>query len=1205
MYKTTTLTRTTLFAIVLCLLTMGFEGKSAEASHSGRDGNALTSFFEDFSGVTPPDLPEGWSKAELTSMGGVHTLSAHNPYSPPNHVRMETNYDANATLILMTPVVTDFSQNWLRFYTKTGSTLHNFDVEVGYLLDPDNHHSFVTVETITVSSNQYGMETVFFDDELDDTDSKVIAFRFAPDAIVRQLFLDNITWETVETDEDIIVNPSAHNFGKQQTGVTTPEQAFSIVNDGLSDITVEPDDITLTGDDADVFVLNNLGEAVVLAYEESVDIGVAFAPNVQGHKEASLQVKTVEVPLNGEGADFTITAFPHFEDFHDVEAPYLPEGWGSIVYNPTWDGATVGTTGTTAPHSPPYHVRIVSDDNQQAEVMLTTPPIDDLENKRIRFWSKCNSASNIPDLIIGTMSDPHDASTFTEHVTIEAYADLTEVYQQFVVKFEEVTQGHHYIAFRHGGTPSFARTIFVDDFMLEEIPDEPLLVVEPESFDFGKYQENTQSLPYDFILRNEGVGELILDEDDFVMTGQNPGDFLLEAIDSTIALDPFETDTIRIAFSPQATGHREAILNIDGTELLLQGEGIDASIVDVPFTEDFDDVNPPALPLGWTSIVHNPDYDGADVSTTSEGDAHSAPNHVRLVSNDYDEAEIMLISPPVHDLNQREIHFYAKGNQPTYLPDLVVGSMSDPSDISTFTPLAVISGDEDLSQTYASFTVPFTAAGLDAHIAFRHGGTPDFIRTIYIDDITIEELVVEPEMVITPDSHDFGTLELGEESEQQEFAILNDGGGTLVVGPDDIEISGADDSDFVLYNLEQEEFLLGNESTSISVVFSPESAGEKQAVLSIKGEEVPLTGNCIDTTVSEFPWSVDFEGVEEGDIPEGWHSDEENWGVSMSSHAGGTPPEMNFSWSPAFEGTSTLSSPVINTSGYDEMMLSFKHHVSNFGDPGSYTLRVVAIAGDNENTVMEWIDPEDIPAEDVAVLLNADDHGIGSDSFRLVWVFEGNTTDIYDWFIDDIYLGEEQEGYTVTFHVDMSEADGFDAELHDVYISGGFGGDMEWNVPGDNPDLVLSRHDGSMMFFITLKLEEGEYEYKYASDAFGEGWDGEEWPGAPNRVVDVDGDTETDDTWGIPDNDDVQVTEPAQGVFTVYPNPAGELVHIESDRDMEKILLIDILGQVLRTHQVQANNHTIYLADLREGMYFIQIVTTSGNVLTGRLQVAR
>ncbi len=56
---------------------------------------------------------------------------------------------------------------------------------------------------------------------------------------------------------------------------------------------------------------------------------------------------------------------------------------------------------------------------------------------------------------------------------------------------------------------------------------------------------------------------------------------------------------------------------------------------------------------------------------------------------------------------------------------------------------------------------------------------------------------------------------------------------------------------------------------------------------------------------------------------------------------------------------------------------------------------------------------------------------------------------------------------------------------------------------------------GEEYFSATLRLEEGSYEYKYFSDAFGDGWDGGEWEGDPNRVLIVDNHKTVEDRWGV------------------------------------------------------------------------------------------
>jgi len=1547
---------------------------------SGEGLGTISEFFEDFNGVETPDLPGGWSKINESSAGGVQTVTVTDPNSPPNHVRIQTGNDGDAIRMLVGPRVNNFETNWLRFYSKMSAASHINDLVVGYTTDRFDSDMFVPLDTVEVDGNEYEQYTVVLSDGLTDEDEYNIAFKFKPEINFRNLFIDDVLWEAAPTEAIVIVDPEEFDFGLQQIGTVSDEQEFTITNDGVIDVTIGPDDIEITGPNADVFILNNLDEETVIEFGESVTIGVNFAPEVLGDKQATIEVMDLEISITGEGADATITKFPHLEDFNDVETPDLPFGWKKIVDNPTLTGALVETVTSNSPYSPPNHVRIFSDDNEDADVMLISPPVVDIEDLRIRFWAKSNLSSNVPDLIIGTMSDPEDASTFNAFYTIEGEDNISNSYAYFVVSFDDTVGEDEHIVFKHGSTPSFNRSIFLDDIVFEEIPTGPVLAVDPESYDFGKHQIGTSTFPVDFIVSNEGIGTLTLTSEDFSITGEDSDRFILGEIVEDIELEEFETDTITLAFFPENTGDKQAILDIDGLEIPLSGEGIDATITDIPHFEDFDEVETPDLPLGWTSIVINPDYSDAIVRTITTQNPHSEPNHVQMLSNDYDDAHVMLISPPVEDLDETRLRFYAKCNLTSNVPDLIVGTMSDPSDVTTFNPITVIEGGDDLTNSYQQYSVPMMLAGDDAHIAFKHGSTPSFNRSIFIDDVLIEEMPDEPFMVVSPEEHDFGIIQIGTTSDVQEFTILNDAGGTLTLGPEDIEITGVDAEDFVLNNLTEEVNLSGGESVDISVAFAPETVGDKIATLEIDGEEFPLSGEGFDATISDFPWLEDFSGLSDGEIPLGWTRDHSNWGAVQSNNAGGSAPEIRFHWSPSFDGISYFTTPIIDTSDYEEMMLTFRHNINNYSSPGTYTLSVVAIVGEEEHLLHEWVDPDNVAAEEIVTLLTEDDHGIGSEEFYIAWVFDGNSYDINQWFIDDIQLEEAPDRYTVTFNVededgntindaiitlnnqeneagnyvftdvfegtydytveaehfetysgtdllvdeditvdvemtaatytitfevedldeneitnatitfgdvtnapgdyvfedvtagiydytveadhfetltvenfevsadamvkaeltptvytvtfnvedeggaeitdavitfdgvtnaagdyvfdditfgeydytveadhfetytgedylvdgdatidvilehstytvtfniqdnlgnpiidatitfdgetneegdyefeeitygtydymveapgfetysaegyevtedvvifveldeasytvtftvedengneinnavitfgdvtnpegeyvftdvsagfydytvtaegyqtleeidfevtedviipvilaelvqtfavtfnvDMTDSEEFDPDVHEVFITGGFGDDMDWEVPGENPDLTMERVNDSMIYTITLDLEAGDYEYKYFSDAYGQGFEGGEWDGGDNRQITVAEDKVIDDIWGV-HPDDVSVADATLVNLEMYPNPASSSVNIVSDENINELRVIDMLGQVVYSVSVDNNQYQLNVNQLRDGVYFVQILTDKGFV-TERLQVSK
>ncbi len=701
---------------------------------------------------------------------------------------------------------------------------------------------------------------------------------------------------------------------------------------------------------------------------------------------------------------------PYFQDFNSVSTPDLPDGWHKIVDNPDYPQAAVGTTTSFSPFSPPNHARLLSNDYEDADILLITPEVTDYDSKRIRFRVKISHSTSKPDLIIGTMTDPADASTFTAFTTIPEDT-LTSSYQLFTIEFDDTVNDNTHIAFKHGATPSGNRNIFIDNFAFEDIPTGPVIAVMPDSWDFGKIVFGETGNPREFIIKNTGIGVLSISPEDISITGPDADRFILENISETVNLEEFETATINVSFSPENIGHKEATLQVDDLLVPLSGEGIDPTITEIPYEQDFSEFSPPDLGFGWSKIVQTTSTGG--IESISTGGPNSPPNHIRFQNMIDAGAQLILITPEIAlDLSSLRVRFYSKalsGDDNA----IEVGTITNPDNIATFTSLETFT----VTTSYQEFTYSFADyEGEDTYIAFK-AALPDIIRTIYFDDFVLEAIPEVPIMQVSPTTYDFGPIQTGTSSDEQEFTISNQGEGLLVIGPDDIAISGTHAAEFELNNLTETVELAAGESAVIGVTFSPDTEGDKTATLEVDDFDVPLLGEGIDATITEFPYIEDFSGVDSGTIPFGWIRDVTNWRVTNTDYAGGEAPELRFMWSPVIEGEFYIKTPLINTSGFDQMWFSFKHFNNNFADPGPYTLRLVTIDGDEENIIHEWVDPANIPQEEFWTILTQDDHGIGSEELRLAFVFDGNTAGLRDWNIDDVTLKEVPDFYEVTFSV--------------------------------------------------------------------------------------------------------------------------------------------------------------------------------------------
>jgi hypothetical protein len=65
-------------------------------------------------------------------------------------------------------------------------------------------------------------------------------------------------------------------------------------------------------------------------------------------------------------------------------------------------------------------------------------------------------------------------------------------------------------------------------------------------------------------------------------------------------------------------------------------------------------------------------------------------------------------------------------------------------------------------------------------------------------------------------------------------------------------------------------------------------------------------------------------------------------------------------------------------------------------------------------------------------------------------------------------------------------------------------------------------------------------------------------------------------------------------IITIYPNPASDLIHITSDREMREIVLYNYLGEAIVTRTINGNNHSLHVSHLASGLYIISIQRENG-----------
>jgi len=261
-------------------------------------------------------------------------------------------------------------------------------------------------------------------------------------------------------DPQFIVSPSAKNFGDVVLGYA-PNQTFSIFNAGGGTLTVNS--ISISG--SPFFTLTDLPTLpAALVMGTPATFKVIYAPTAAGDHTATVTItdnlrETHTVELSGHGVDTTINELSHAENFDDVSVPNLPMGW-SRIYEATVTTGLVNTV-TTSPQSPPNCVRFYNPTDINTIAMLIAPPLANTiptNNVRVKLWGKGTNYS----IKVGVMTDPTDASTFTEIETL-TFASAWAPYQ---VSLGSYTGTGKFIAFKHANN-STAQSIYIDDVEFE------------------------------------------------------------------------------------------------------------------------------------------------------------------------------------------------------------------------------------------------------------------------------------------------------------------------------------------------------------------------------------------------------------------------------------------------------------------------------------------------------------------------------------------------------------------------------------------------------------------------------------------------------------------------------------------------------------------------------------------------------------------
>ncbi len=156
-----------------------------------------------------------------------------------------------------------------------------------------------------------------------------------------------------------------------------------------------------------------------------------------------------------------------------------------------------------------------------------------------------------------------------------------------------------------------------------------------------------------------------------------------------------------------------------------------------PYFENFDGVLAPALPACWVPLSSSSSPYTKVETNSSYNQARSEPNCIIFNASAEPSPNIVLVLPEAGTINNKMITLYGKnasdGAGGFYSWPIQIGTMSDPFNISTFTPFDsfIPAGTWTFHETYFN-----TYSGTNTYIAIK-GAIPQY-NVIYVDDVTLD-----------------------------------------------------------------------------------------------------------------------------------------------------------------------------------------------------------------------------------------------------------------------------------------------------------------------------------------------------------------------------------------------------------------------------------------------------------------------------------
>ena len=151
-----------------------------------------------------------------------------------------------------------------------------------------------------------------------------------------------------------------------------------------------------------------------------------------------------------------------------------------------------------------------------------------------------------------------------------------------------------------------------------------------------------------------------------------------------------------------------------------------------------------------------------------------------------------------------------------------------------------------------------------------------------------------------------------------------------------------------------------------------------------------------------------------------------NWSANNSSNAGGTPPELRFSWTPSFTGVSKIRSAAINLPNNQQMDFNFDFYLDWYANPSGVVTVAVTYDGGTTSTPIYTLTNPTGNVGPTSISGNFTTPASGSENTQIEITYDGNSFNIDYIYWDNMCL---EFIVPVEFTAFIAEPNGVDVKL--------------------------------------------------------------------------------------------------------------------------------------------------------------------------------